>query len=102
MMTSSDQAKTAPKQHKKPCHDCPWRRASLPRWLGGFALANWLAAAHSEERILCHTISNQQCAGMAIYRANVCKTPRDRLILTLPADRGHVFATPKEFTEHHK
>lgn len=43
----------------------------------------------------------KQCAGLAIYRANVCKKPRDRSILTLPADREAVFAAPSEFRHHH-
>lgn len=102
MMTSIDQAVTAPKQHKKPCHDCPWRRESIKGWLGGAYVSEWIAEAHGEGSIPCHTISNQQCAGSAIYRANVCKSVRDSRVLYLPSDREIVFASPKEFTEHHK
>ena len=42
-----------------------------------------------------------QCAGAAIYRANVCKSPRDGSLLKLPADRETVFADKSEFWEHH-
>jgi hypothetical protein len=50
----------------------------------------------------CHTVSNQQCAGAAIYRANVCKEPRRQELLRLPADKVKVFAWPTEFWAHHR
>lgn len=50
----------------------------------------------------CHLLTGAQCAGLAVYRANVVKNPRDRDILRLPANRETVFATPTEFLEHHK
>lgn len=45
--------------------------------------------------------SNQQCAGLAIFRTNICKSPRYRDILTLPQDKTTVFASPAEFIDHH-
>lgn len=95
-------AKPRKRQHRAPCHDCPWRREALPGWLGGSTADQWLADAHGEGLALCHTCGNQQCAGMAIYRANVAKTPRHAVLLRLPADRDKVFATPNEFKEHHE
>ena len=62
---------------------------------------DWIAEAHGESRIECHTISNQQCAGAAIYRANVCKSVRDPDALRLPADRIKVFGFG-EFRAHHE
>jgi hypothetical protein len=61
----------------------------------------WVLAAHGECEVECHTLTGVQCAGIAIYRANVCKTPRDPKILRLPTDREKVFANPTEFRTHH-
>lgn len=75
--------------------------------------------AHGEEPIACHTSipdSDEspddvflgwdepgalQCAGAAIYRANVHKSPRDSAIAILPADLETVFGFG-EFREHHE
>jgi hypothetical protein len=57
---------------------------------------------HGETKIVCHVYSDVQCAGAAIYRANVCKVPRDRTILELPADGRLVFASAREFLAHHE
>jgi len=100
-LVSSDQAQPAVGQHKKPCADCPWARASLRGWLGSGSIQEWIADAHGEARIECHTLTGAQCAGAAIYRANVCKSPRNKRLLVLPPDRALVFATPAEFSEHH-
>lgn len=91
----------------RPCSDCPWRRDSLPGWLGEATPDNstpeeWIRIAHAEFLLECHVISNMQCAGAAIYRRNICKLPRDKNLLTLPADREKVFAMPKQFLEHHR
>jgi hypothetical protein len=59
-------------------------------------------AAHGEVIYPCHAKIGPQCAGMAIYRANVCKVPRTDFALRLPSDRIAVFASIKEFTDHHK
>lgn len=59
----------------------------------------WLAAAHGEAVIECHT-KGCQCAGAAIYRSNVKKLPRTPEILTLKPDSA-VFAQPQEFLDYH-
>lgn len=97
----SDDAVPSDKQHKKPCSDCPWARTALRGWLGPHTADEWLAIVHSDMEITCHTIEGPQCAGAAIYRTNVCKVPRDRAVLTLPANREKVFATPAQFKDHH-
>lgn len=101
-LLTTDDAKPAKKQHTVPCSDCPWARVSLNGWLGGLTVADWLAEAHGECRIDCHVHEGAQCAGAAIYRANVCKEPLDRTLLQLGTDRVKVFATPMEFQEHHE
>lgn len=87
-------------QHTSPCSDCPWRRDSLSGWLGGATPDAWLATAHSDTYVPCHTVGNQQCAGVAVYRRNTCKHVEPPL-LTLPADKTAVFAWRDEFTTHH-
>lgn len=99
-ITSSREAVPQDEQHTEPCHDCPWRRKSLPGWLGGSTPEDWVATAHSDQLVTCHTTGNQQCAGVAIYRANVCKMAYPPN-LKLPADKKVVFAWPTEFKEHH-
>lgn len=96
-----DQAIVTPKQHNKPCFDCPFGRISVPGWLAGSTPENWIAMAHGESRFECHTLLPHQCAGSAIYRANVCKDPRDPTLLRLRGNRKLVFASPTEFLRHH-
>jgi hypothetical protein len=98
----SDEAPSSNVQHTRPCTDCPFARTALPGWLGSGSPQEWLVILHGEERIDCHAIQGPQCAGAAIYRANVCKRPRDKTLLGLPADRGLVFAGPGEFLRHHE
>lgn len=100
-LITSDQAIPTTGQHKQACSDCPWSRASLPGWLGGNSAQEWIGFAHTETYIPCHVLDGAECAGAAVYRANVSKLPRPGL-LRLPADRKAVFATPVEFLEHHK
>lgn len=100
-LITTEEARPAKQQHRSPCSDCPWARKSLAGWLGGSSREEWLGDAHGETRIECHTLVGAQCAGAAIYRANVCKSPRDASQLKLPADREVVFSNQREFWEHH-
>jgi hypothetical protein len=100
-LISSDEAVQAKCQHVRPCSDCPWARTALPWWLGSNTAEEWLQFAHSNTFIPCHVIDNQQCAGVAIYRANALKHVPEPL-LTLPKDHEAVFSTPNQFRDHHK
>lgn len=100
-LITTEEARPANGQHKAPCSDCPWARRSMAGWLGDTSREEWLGDAHGETRIECHTLLGAQCAGAAIYRANVCKIPRDPALLRLPADRRLVFADRHEFWERH-
>ena len=99
-------------QHKKPCSECPfnWRcesgllgGASPDVYCGQINLAFWLP---------CHCSKNyqgkasdvnevSQCAGAAIFRANVHKMLRHPEALRLPRDEKTCFASDQEFREHH-
>lgn len=100
-LVSADEAVPAVDQHRTPCGDCPWRRDALPGWLGSLSADDWLRAAHGEATADCHTLTGAQCAGLATYRANVCKRPRNPAALQLGPDRDTVFAGPAEFRDYH-
>lgn len=99
----------------KPCAECPWVRTSAPGWLGPHTAQEWVALAHGEQPIACHTTITEadddgngdwshpqirQCAGAATYRANVGKLPRRPDIARGTPDTETVF-TWGEFEEHH-
>jgi len=99
-------AKTTLEQHKKPCVDCPFGRIAVKGWLPETP-EQWLLHAHGDGRIECHTMQRSseqawQCAGGAIFRANVCKSPRDSDALRLPRNKKLVFANNQEFFDHHR
>jgi len=105
-MITANEAKPTKKQHTSPCSDCPWRRDSVKGWLGEMSAQEWRDLAHGEGSADCHALTQPngdawQCAGLAIYRANVCKSVRDPKALRLPADRVKVFSFG-EFVKHHE
>lgn len=100
-LISTDEAKPTKRQHKKPCSDCPFRRDALAGWLGGQTPEHFMRLAMSDSPEPCHATIGPQCAGIAIFRANICKVPRDPEVLQLPRDKEAVFAWPNEFIEHH-
>lgn len=101
-LISSSEAVPCDTQHEKPCSDCPWARASLPGWLGGLSVDEWLTAVRHDGRVDCHTRLGPQCAGAAIFRRNIAKLPRDHSLLMLPRDTELVFASGDEFRAHHE
>jgi hypothetical protein len=106
-----DDAIVTPKQHTKPCGDCPWARTAICGWLAGASPEAWVARVQGDGRIECHTKLRTdtcepriegawECAGAAIMRGNMCKLSRGGF-LRLGPDRLLVFATPVEFMGHH-
>lgn len=105
-LISSDEAQVVKTQPTSPCSDCPFRRDALPGWLGNGTVEEWVLLAHGEGVSECHAMvapngSNYQCAGLAVYRANVCKSPRDPKAFRLPPNRETVFSFG-EFKKHHE
>ncbi|MDR9847088.1 hypothetical protein [Herbaspirillum huttiense] len=99
-------------QHKKPCSECPWRRASAAGWLGSSTPLEFANQAESGIRMPCHLAVDYeredweeqadvapQCAGRAVYMANRCKSQPG--LLKVPADRAEVFSNVQEFLAHH-
>lgn len=101
-LISKDEARPSTVQHKTPCSDCPFRRDSLAGWLGGETPEFFMSLAQSEATYDCHTKIGPQCAGLAVFRANICKTPRNPQALLLKRDTEKVFSWPAEFLKHHK
>jgi hypothetical protein len=100
-------------QPTKPCKECPFSREIQPGALGGSAPEVYIGQAHGSFWLPCHMHSEfddpnwksntakPECAGTAIYRANVYGK-LDTSLLVLEPDREAVFATPAEFLAHHK
>jgi hypothetical protein len=101
-LVSSDEAEPTPIQHRAPCSDCPFRLNALPGWLGHETPDGFIAIAQSDGIYPCHTKIGPQCAGLAIFRANICKLPRDRRALRLPRDPLRIFASVAAFLSHHQ
>lgn len=103
-----------------PCNDCPFRRKSLPGWLGPWSVEEVLGHI-AYGPFPCHkTISGpnmenddpklRQCAGAAIFMNNKLQMSRDpSLSATQKALKGctadlkaSVFSTADEFAGHHR
>lgn len=99
-------------RHKTPCSECPWRRASLPGWLGGYEPQQFVQQIQFDGPPLpCHKSfdrsgkANAVCAGAAIFAKNSCKLPATKLGLEayrqVERDHESVFTRPQEFLDHH-
>lgn len=93
-----------------PCVECPFLRSSVPGHIGPYAAHDWPEMCHAEGPIACHmTIEHEgqpwpelkQCAGAAIFRANICKTPRNPKVAKGERDTIRVFGWDDEFIAHH-
>ena len=99
----------------KPCGQCPFARWVKPGALGGSPVSMYLGQSIGPFMLPCHKacdfddpewkskIGNvSQCAGAAIYRANVgVSAAMPKGLLSLPKDTDNVFATHAEFMAHH-
>jgi len=111
-----------------PCRGCPMRRMALPGYLGNDTPEHFSETVHSDEHMPCHLTvdytrgddwrdqllpgvlgSATECAGIAIYRANVNKRVRPFIagpfryeLRTLRPNKRTVFANRDEFLAHHK
>lgn len=102
-------------QHKKPCGECPFRRKSLPGYLGANDVSDFSSMAMSEQHMPCHSLVDYEddnwqteqeqvegCAGRSIMWRNQCKLPHPNSpVPLLEPDKETVFSNIREFTQHH-
>ncbi len=101
----------------QPCGQCPFRRTSMPGWLGEGNPESFIVEISMERPLPCHpTIDYEDphwfaqweaqevgsiCAGSLIMAANMGKRPRDPKFPKLPANKEIVFKSHLEFIDHH-
>lgn len=101
----------------KPCSQCPFRRASMPGWLGAGSPESFLDCMQRDEPLPCHqTIeyddlnwlpkwmaqgadTGHMCAGALIFLANKLQ---HHPFKKLPKDHELVFSNSLEFVRHHR
>lgn len=110
----AEMTKQYPPTTPRPCIECPWVRTATPGHLGPSTAEEWCEVAHSDLPVACHLTVRpgqggkwddgvvRQCAGAAIFRANISKTPRNPSIARGEPDRKLVFAWDDEFVAHHE
>jgi len=103
---------------KKPCRACPFRRKSLPGYLGEHDVEEFVGRYRSDSIMECHkTVDYERddkthleqiadgdvahCAGALILAANECKLSRDPQRPRMEPDRETVFANWREMRAHH-
>ena len=101
----------------KPCKQCPFRRESIPGYLGGYSGPEHFLNVHYHQEAPnpCHMTVDYEgdgwedradraprCAGQAVMFANAAKLPRAWGIPEgTERDTKEVFEWPHEFLEHH-
>jgi hypothetical protein len=102
----------------KVCNDCPFRRKSMPGWLGGSSPEGFVDCLQRDEPLPCHQTvdyddpkwlekwtaqeAGKMCAGALIFMANKAQRPRDREFPTMPPNKTDVFSNSVEFVRHHR
>lgn len=97
----------------KPCKECPFSRSCEPGALGGSSWQTYVGQIVGPFLLNCHaakdydklkdSLEGVQCAGAAIFRANVCVSYflPDALLKSEP-DSDLVFEYFSEFVAHHE
>lgn len=103
----------------KPCKECPFRRNSVPGWLGPWD-PDELLLVIGRAAFPCHMTVKpghnhdedqpglESCAGMAIFLNNKIERSRNsdnayhQGLLRGSSHAGNVFRTSSEFLDHHK
>ncbi len=105
---------------KKTCNDCPFRKQSLPGWLGDYNSAQELHnIVMSEAPFPCHlthtdeeisfeeagTVEHPLCAGALMYMRKAGKLPRNKELLdamkSFPISELDAILSYREFFQHH-
>jgi hypothetical protein len=113
-MIDKDKIPEKSKTLKKQCKDCPYSKTVVPGGLGGAKPEVYIGQGHGPFYLPCHktcdfndpnwkdNVTNpKQCAGAAIYRANIERADiMPKSLLKLPKNNS-VFESPEELYSHH-
>lgn len=103
---------------KAPCKQCPFRKTSMPGWLGAAPPEMFIANIMGEQPSPCHLSIDYDkkdwaekweagkigklCTGALIMAAHSAKQARNqRMLPVVPTDTETVFKTPQDFLDHH-
>ncbi len=103
------------KNVQNPCPACPFSRAVAPGALGGSPISKYVGQIIGPFVLPCHkhcdfddpqwrekSIETPQCAGAAIFRANLgVNKLLPPALHKMPEDRETVFGSLTEFVQHH-
>lgn len=106
---------------KRPCKQCPFRKASAAGWLGGSPPEGFIGTLRTGAQPLpCHSTVDYEkpdwcerflsgrdpkhklCAGALTLMANEGRVPRPSQGPEMPADAQTVFETARDFITHHR
>ncbi len=104
---------------KAPCNACPFRRKSMPGWLGHGSPESFIDCMQRDEPLPCHqTIdyddphwlakwmqqknTGKMCAGALVFMANKIQRPHTPGFPTMAKDPVNVFTNSVEFVRHHR
>lgn len=98
-----------------PCKECAFRRDISPGALGGSSPLVYIGQTHAPFQIPCHkacdfsdpnwreaSMEVSQCAGSAVFRANLGIRNLPEALQRLPQDHNTVFSSAAEFLAHHQ
>lgn len=100
----------------RPCKECPFRRTSLPGYLGNSDPTVFIATTQADVPMSCHMSIDYEasdwreqiehgdaeyCEGALIFFANQAKLSRDPNRPQADPDHDKVFTWPHEFLEYH-
>lgn len=103
----------------KVCNDCPFRRKSMPGWLGHSSPEGFIDCIQRDEPLPCHqTIdyddehwlakwmqqrdTGKMCAGSLVFMANKLQRSHTPGFPTMEKDTTNVFGNSVEFVRHHR
>lgn len=107
---------------KKPCDDCPFRKNSLPGWLGPHSVEEFVQYYQMDYPYPCHkTLVEERdagdlelrdgehiCIGLVHTRNNSCKRARDNQSslrqeeIRLKGEKNECFTHISQFVKHHE
>lgn len=98
-------------RHKKPCSDCPFKKESLPGWMGGFSLDSYAQPPSVGMPTSCHQADfgsrspkTTFCAGSCAVIANDAELERHVIYPAVDevGPREDCFPSVEAFVQHHQ